>query len=75
MSKTTTHEEDYDVQDIYDTEISDEDYGFIVGPDGELKSVFTPENAPFQTPENVLKILAMFGIHDIDNIEGGHSIH
>lgn len=51
-------------QDIYDEEIGDDDYGFIFGPDGELKSVFLPDNMPFETPEKIQKILALFGITD-----------
>ena len=47
-----------------DTDITDEDYGFILGPDGELKSVFLPENMPFKQPKNVAKILRMFKIMD-----------
>lgn len=74
MSKTTA-EEEFDVNDIYDTEIGDEDYGFILGPDGELKSVFTPEKPPFTTPESVLKILSMFGITDIGSMEDGPTLH
>jgi hypothetical protein len=74
MSKTTAQEE-FDVNDIYDTEIGDEDYGFIVGPDGELKSVFTPEKPPLETPESILKILAMFGITDIESMEDGPTLH
>jgi hypothetical protein len=74
MSKISAQEE-FDVNDIYDTEIGDEDYGFIVGPDGELKSVFTPEKPPFVTPESVLRILEMFGINDIDGIDDVPTIH
>lgn len=63
MSKIAL-EEELSVDDVYDTEITDEDYGFIIGPDGELKSVFLPENMPFKTPKNIAKILKMFGITD-----------
>jgi hypothetical protein len=55
---------------LYDTDIEDEDYGFVFGPDGELKSVFLPENLPFKTPENIQKILEMFGINDAEQIAG-----
>jgi hypothetical protein len=47
-----------------DQDIGDEDYGFILGPDGELKSVFLPDVIPFKQPKNVAKILKMFGILD-----------
>jgi hypothetical protein len=49
---------------LYDTEIEDEDYGFILGPDGELKSVFLPETIPFDVPEKLAKIFEIFGITD-----------
>jgi len=75
MSKQQNDHEECSVDDVYDQEISDEDYGFIVGPDGELKSVFTPVSPPFATPESVVKILQMFGISDLDQVEGTHSIH
>lgn len=57
--------------DIYDTEISDEDYGFVLGPDGELKSVFLPDNMPFKTPKKVQRILKMFGIMDPHQLDDG----
>jgi hypothetical protein len=57
--------------DIYDTEISDDDYGFILGPDGELKSVFLPDAMPFKTPKKVQRILKMFGILDPHQLDDG----
>ena len=54
---------------LYDTDISDEDYGFIFGPDGELKSLFLPENLPFKTPENIQKIFEIFGITDPEQFD------
>ena len=54
---------------LYDTDIEEDDYGFIFGPDGELKSVFFPDNMPFQTPEKIQKILDIFGISDIEQLD------
>jgi hypothetical protein len=62
MSKITEQEIEHD--ELYDTDISSEDYGFILGPDGELKSIFLPDSLPFKTPKNIAKILKMFGITD-----------
>ena len=58
---------------MFDTDIDDEDYGFVFSADGELKSVFLPENLPFKTPENIQKILAMFGITDPEQIAGDNN--
>ena len=73
MSKATQQEINYD--DVYDTEISDEDYGFILGPDGELKSVFLPESLPFKAPKNIAKILKTFGINDLENLDNDQPLH
>lgn len=51
-----------------DQDIGDEDYGFILGPDGELKSVFLPDVIPFKTPKKIQKIFRMFGITDTEQI-------
>jgi len=68
MSKVSQDQE-LEMGDIYDTEISDEDYGFILGPDGELKSVFLPDSIPFKQPKNVQKIFKMFGIRDAEQLD------
>lgn len=53
---------------FYEEDISEEDYGFIFGPDGKLKSVFLPDNLPFKTPENIQKILEIFGYTDAEQL-------
>ena len=53
---------------FYEDDISEEDYGFIFGPDGTLKSVFLPDNLPFDTPENIQKILGIFGFSDPEQL-------
>jgi hypothetical protein len=73
MSKTA--QQDVNQDDVYDTEISDEDYGFILGPDGELKSLFLPESVPFKTPKNIARILKVFGISDISNVYNDQTLH
>jgi len=73
MSKTA--QQDVNQDDVYDTEISDDDYGFILGPDGELKSVFLPESVPFKTPKNIARILKVFGITDISNVYNDQTLH
>jgi len=76
MSKMNqSSEQEYNVDDVYDQEITDDDYGFIFGPDGELKSVFLPDNVPFKTPKNISKILKMFGINDLENIDNTQTLH
>ena len=54
---------------LHESDIGDEDYGFIIGPDGELKSVFLPHVVPFKQPKNVQKIFKMFGIRDAEQLD------
>jgi hypothetical protein len=68
-----TEEADATRIDLYDDEITDEDYGFVLGPDGELKSVFMPTNY-FEIPPKVLAIFKAFGIEDPDSVQI-HSVH
>ena len=53
---------------LYDTEIVDDDYGIILGHNGELKSVFLPDNMPFEVPEKLAKIFAILGYTDPDQL-------
>jgi hypothetical protein len=76
MSKMNqSSEQDYNVDDVYDQEITDDDYGFIFDAEGNLKSVFLPDNVPFKTPKNIAKILKIFGITDLDNIDNTQTLH
>lgn len=75
MSKATDRIVEEIETDVYDTEISDDDYGFIVGPDGELKSLFLPDHVPFNPPKKIAKMLKIFGIRDIGNIDGVEPLH
>lgn len=60
----------------YETDIEDEDYGFIIGPDGKLKSVFLPDHFEFDPPKEIQKILKIFGIKNIYDIDvDGHTLH
>lgn len=63
---------DQDHDDYYDDEISDEDYGFIFDADGNLKSVFLPDDVT-ELPETIQAILDIFGIDNIDQLEYGNS--
>jgi len=53
---------------LYDTEIEDNDYGIILSPTGELKSVFLPENLPFELPEKLARIFEILGYTDPEQL-------
>jgi hypothetical protein len=71
-NKQETMQEEFDPIDI---DIANDDYGFIFDADGELKSVFLPDNIPFKVPKNIQRILKIAGIRDIDDITGDHPLH
>jgi len=62
-----------ELEDEEDEYCSD-DFGFIVGPDGELKSMMIPEHLMEDPPEEIKQILQVFGIQDIFSI-GQRTIH
>lgn len=67
------HDEEPELKDVYDEEITDEDYGFVFDKDGDLKSVFFPTNYKV-VPEGVLAIFQMYGIEDPESVIV-HSVH
>ena len=53
----------------YEEEIDADDFGFIIGPDGELKSLMYPEHLMEDPPEEIKMILRIFVIDSIDDID------
>jgi hypothetical protein len=67
--KMTKLSEELAIEDgLYDTEIEDDDYGIILSPTGELKSVFLPENLPFELPEKLARIFEILGYTDPEQL-------
>ena len=62
MSKQFDIGNDVDLTD--DDFMDDNDYAFIIGPTGELKVLFVPEQQPGTHPENISAILKIFGLTD-----------
>ena len=59
-----------EVEEFEETEdFGKDDFGFILGPDGELKTFMIPENLMTDPPEEVKAILSLFGIDDIHELE------
>lgn len=61
----TVEIEEIEEQDDMDAD----DYGFIIGPDGELKSIMFPEHLMEDPPEEIKIILQLFGIENLEDIE------
>jgi hypothetical protein len=62
-----------DVPQVEDVEEDDayakDDFGFIIGADGDLKSIMYPEHLMGEPPEEIKMILEIFGIDDLDQVE------
>jgi len=56
--------EEYEESDDY----GKDDFGFVIGPDGELKSFMIPEHLMEDPPEEVIMILSLFGIDSIHEL-------
>jgi hypothetical protein len=59
--------------DDYD-DLSPEDYVFIVGPDGKMKSVIFPPEDEFEYSQGLKEVFSMFGVED-PNLLLGQTIH
>ena len=55
-------------EDFSDEEFEKGDYGFIIDPEGNLKSMMFPEDLMEDPPKTIKKILKIFGIIDIHSI-------
>ena len=67
--KMTKLSEELAIEDgLYDTEIEDDDYGIILSPTGELKSVFLPDDMPFELPEKLARIFEILGYTDPEQL-------
>lgn len=80
MSKHPTEQEELDaIEEAIneDYEIEDQDYGFIIGANGELKHLFTPDDFYLEPPPLVKKILKLLGIKDINAVsfDGNDTVH
>lgn len=62
-------------EDSYESFMDEEDYVFIIGPDGELKSMFLPSEFIEDPPKEVQKILKIYGIKNINISSGNDQIH
>lgn len=57
-------------------DIQDEDYVFVIGPDGNLKSVMLPdEEITFNPPEEIKKIMAIYNVSDLDFLSEPRVLH
>lgn len=76
MSKPMTKQEvEEELLETYADDIDDNDYVFVLSETGELKTLFLPDDLPFEAPKNVQKILKMFKITDIDNLGRDATLH
>lgn len=66
-NKSAIEFEEVDADLIDDDEITSEDYGFILDGEGNLKSVFMPDNC-MELPESVKEICKVFGIEHPNQI-------
>jgi hypothetical protein len=75
MGKQLAVVDEFSEEEYNSQEITSEDYGFILDGNGDLKSVFLPDNVPFRAPKNVNKILKIFGVVDVQRFDSDPGLH
>ena len=53
----------------FDLDDEDDDFGFIISSEGELKSMMIPEELMDDPPPEIEKILNIFGIKNIHTLD------
>lgn len=65
-----------DFEQDADLSIDDDDFGFLIDSEGNLKTIFGADELFDDPPENVVKILAIFGIGNAKTLSrAGVTIH
>lgn len=63
------------VEDFEETDdMGADDFAFVIGPNGELKSFMMPEHLMDDPPEEVQMILELFGIDNVHEL-GNKTVH
>ena len=77
MSKRTEQELSVsEYEDRAEFTVSDSDFGFLIDEEGNLKTVFGPDELFDAPPETVQKILDIFGVDSAELImRAGVTIH
>ncbi len=55
--------------EIEENDTGPDDFTFVIGPDGDLKTMIIPQHLMEDPPEEIQLILKLFGIDDINTIE------
>lgn len=76
MSKRIERQEALDLSEPVEFSIEDSDFGFLIDSEGNLKTVFGPDELFDEPPEAVQKILDMFGVDSAELImRAGTTLH
>ena len=63
-----------EIEEYQEEDYSQDDFGFIIGPDGSLKSVMYPEHLMEDPPQEIQAILSVFGIDSFNDL-GNKTLH
>jgi len=59
-----------EIEEFEETEdFGKDDFAFVIGPDGDLKTFMIPEHLMEDPPEEVKMILSLFGIDNVHELE------
>ena len=62
-------EENQDLEEFDTDDISEDDYVFVISPEGLLKTIIFPDELMEDPPEEVQKILQVLGVKSIHLVE------
>ena len=69
MPNNTPQVSDVEVEEVREDDVGKDDFAFIIGPDGNLKTFVMPEHLMSDPPEEIQAILSLFGIDNIHELD------
>jgi hypothetical protein len=66
MTKTAQTDTELPIDDLDEDALTEEDYAFILGPNGEIKTIIVPDTFEIDPPASVKKVLKALGVKDLE---------
>ena len=75
ITEESTKDLNLNESDELDDGLAPDDYVFIIGADGKMKSVIFPAEETFEYSADLLKVFAAIGVDNPDSLLDTHTLH
>jgi hypothetical protein len=75
ITEESTNDLSLNENDESDDGLAPDDYVFIIGADGKMKSVIFPAEETFEYSSDLLKVFKAIGVENPDSLLDTHTLH